>query len=214
MHLIKSLGEKMNKSESITLLATALAKAQNEMKNPAFDSQNPHFRNKYASLASVRDTVTPCLSKHGLAVSQHLGVEEGMVTCETILMHSSGEWISSVIKLPTPKPDAQGFGSAYTYARRYSLMAICGVVGDEDDDANEASKPVTSNDMSKRFARVTVEKMTDEIKFSKDHASATAAWKKYEKACTDLGDKETLDIIKRAYADTYKKITAKLKGEA
>lgn len=131
----------MNKSESIKELAAALVKAQADLKNPAFDSNNPHYRSKFASLAQVRDTVTPALAKHGLTVTQLLGEAEGGIRCETVLIHSSGEWLSSVLFMPATKQDAQGYGSASTYARRYSLQAICGVVGDEDDDGNAASNP-------------------------------------------------------------------------
>ena len=131
----------MNKSDSIASIAAALAKAQAELKNPPYDSKNPHFRNSYASLASVRDTITPVLAAHGIAVLQLLGKSDVGVSCETVLTHESGEWISSTIELPASKQDAQGYGSACTYARRYALMAIVNVVGDEDDDANEASKP-------------------------------------------------------------------------
>lgn len=130
----------MNKSDSIAAIAAALAKAQAELKNPPYDSKNPHFRNSYASLASVRDTITPVLAAHGIAVLQLLGKSEVGVSCETVLTHESGEWISSTIELPAAKQDAQGYGSACTYARRYALMAIVNVVGDEDDDANEATK--------------------------------------------------------------------------
>lgn len=129
----------MQKSEQIDLLAAALVKAQAELKNPSFDSQNPHFRNKYASLATVRDTVTPTLAKNGLSVVQLIGQKDGGITCETVLLHISGQWLSEAMYMPATKQDAQGYGSAITYARRYSLMAICGVVGDEDDDGNAAA---------------------------------------------------------------------------
>ena len=131
----------MNKSEAINELATALAKAQAELKNPAFDSANPHFKSKFASLASVRDAVTPILASYGLSVSQFPFSTEQRAGCITMLMHSSGQWISSECALPMTKIDAQGAGSAITYARRYSLQAIVSVVGDEDDDGNAASKP-------------------------------------------------------------------------
>lgn len=142
----------MNKSESIASLAAALAKAQAGLKNPAFDSSNPHFKNKYASLASVRDTITPVLSAHGIAVLQLLGKSDVGVSCETVLTHESGEWISSTIEIPATKQDAQGYGSASSYARRYALMAIVNVVGDVDDDANEASKPKNEADVGREYA--------------------------------------------------------------
>jgi hypothetical protein len=121
-------------------LADALAKAQSEMSNPKFDKLNPHFKNKFASLASVRDAVIPVLARHGIACIQDLTNVEGGVACTTILMHSSGQQINlGPLKMPVSKADAQGFGSAATYARRYHLMAVANVVGDEDDDANEAT---------------------------------------------------------------------------
>ena len=130
----------MNKSDSIKELATALAKAQAEMVNPKFDTENPFFKSKYASLAAVRDAVLPILAKHGLSIIQSLGSTDKGVECETMLMHISGEWVSGLLSLPITKHDAQGYGSAATYARRYTLMSFSGVVGDSDDDANAASE--------------------------------------------------------------------------
>lgn len=131
-------------------LAKALVAAQKEMKNPAFDSTNPHFRNKFASLASVREAVLPVLNKHGLALSQFPTAGEGVAGCRNILIHEGGEKMEYDCFLPLSKNDPQGAGSAITYARRYSLQAIAGVVAEEDDDANAASekpkasaKPVT-----------------------------------------------------------------------
>jgi hypothetical protein len=131
-------------------LNAALAKAQAEMSNPKFDKTNPHFRNKFASLAAVRDAVLPILAKHGIACVQDLASVEGGVACTTILMHASGQRVAlGPLKMPVSKQDAQGFGSAATYARRYHLMAVANVVGDEDDDANEATgKPAPAEDVS------------------------------------------------------------------
>ena len=129
----------MNKSDQINDLAAALAKAQAELRNPSFDSTNPHFKSKFASLAQVRDTITPTLAKHGLSITQlATNDEQGRPSVETILLHSSGQWLSSMLAVPVAKSDAHGAGSAITYARRYSLMSIVNVVGDEDDDGNEA----------------------------------------------------------------------------
>jgi hypothetical protein len=124
--------------------AAALAKAQAEMTNPGFDCTNPHFRNRYASLAAVRNAVVPVLAKNGIAIMQNLTASENGIACETILAHSSGQSMRfGPLFLPASKADAQGFGSAATYARRYSLMAVAGVAGDEDDDANAATgKPI------------------------------------------------------------------------
>ena len=129
----------MQKSESIAALAAALADAQGEVENATKNSQNQHLKNKYADLAEILNTVRPVLSSHGLAVSQHPSYSDGMVHVETILLHKSGEWMSSTISTPVQKPDPQGVGSACTYARRYSLAAIVGL-SQEDDDGHAASK--------------------------------------------------------------------------
>jgi hypothetical protein len=125
----------MDKSESIKELATALAKAQSEMGNAKKSSENPYFKSKYADLAEVLDTVKPLLSKHGLSVVQMPGYEGPQVTVTTVLMHSSGEYISEVAKVTPVKPDPQSIGSAITYLRRYALASFAGIA-QEDDDAN------------------------------------------------------------------------------
>jgi hypothetical protein len=120
-------------------MALALVAAQAELRNPAFDSVNPHFKSKFASLAGVRDTVTPVLTKHGLSVTQWPETDaQGHTLVTTMLMHSSCQWMQSSLHVPTSKPDAHGTGSSITYARRYALMAACGVVGDVDDDGAAA----------------------------------------------------------------------------
>lgn len=168
----------MNRSETINELAAALSKAQAELRNPAFDSTNPHFKSKFASLAGVRDTITPVLVKHGLSVSQlATNDHEGRPCVETMLMHSSGQWISSTLAVPVAKADAHGAGSAITYARRYSLMAIVNVVGDEDDDGNQAvhgrQQEAADEDVIER-ARHAIQKAADA-----DELNAT--WQKIAK---------------------------------
>lgn len=141
----------MLKSESIAELSAALAKAQGEMENAGKNSVNPHFKSKYADLAEILNTVRPVLSKHGLAVTQFPAFEGNMASVETILTHSSGEWMSGICSAPVQKADPQGVGSALTYLRRYSLAAVCGLA-QEDDDANASSK--TSKPQATRCAPV------------------------------------------------------------
>lgn len=127
----------MKKSENISDLAFALAKAQAEMNNPKFDSKNPHFKSSYASLASVRNAVVPVLARNGLSLLQDITTSESGVACSNLLMHESGQWIETEgITVFVDKQNAQGIGSATTYARRFSLMALVTVVGDDDDDGN------------------------------------------------------------------------------
>lgn len=135
----------MTTSEQINELAVALAKAQAAMKNATLNKVNPHFKSKYADLAGIRDAVVPVLAAHGIAVVQTLdAASEGVAYCVlTRLIHSSGQWIESLCPIPSV-PDMQKMGSAITYARRYSLSAICGISADEDDDGNEAARPTSS----------------------------------------------------------------------
>lgn len=130
----------MNRSESIAQLAAALAKAQAKMKNPHFDSVNPHFRSKFASLAAVREAVLPVLSAHGLSLSQWPVANGNYAGCVTLLAHDSGEWIEETFIIPIDKANAHGYASAVTYAKRISMQSVAAVVGDEDDDGNGAVK--------------------------------------------------------------------------
>ena len=131
----------MTKSESIAGLAAALAKAQGQMKGAIKDSANPFFKSKYADLASVVEAIRAAFSANGLSYIQTVEPsEKDEVRVETTLLHASGEWIScGVLALPVSKVDAQGYGSALTYCRRYSLSAAAGVSTELDDDGNAAS---------------------------------------------------------------------------
>lgn len=127
----------MQKSDAINELATALAEAQSEIENASKNSNNPHFKSKYADLAEVINTVRPVFAKHGLSVSQFPSFADGLASVETVLMHKSGQWMSGIASAGVSKQDAQGVGSAITYLRRYSLAAVAGIA-QEDDDANAA----------------------------------------------------------------------------
>jgi hypothetical protein len=137
-------GDEVMQSEQTNDLSAALAKAQAAMKAAPFDKANPHFKNKYASLASVIDTIRKPLADNGLSYTQTTEVREGGFVLVTTLRHASGQWVASEYPLPiAAKP--QELGSALTYARRYSLSAIACIAADEDDDAEGAR---TSNQAS------------------------------------------------------------------
>ena len=120
-------------------LIEALSAAQAEMRNPTFDKVNPHFKSKFASLAAVRDAVVPVLARHGIAMTQTYDFYEGAQVLVTTL-HYGTDRIESQVPLPAYQQPQQ-WASATTYIRRVSLMAIAGVCGDEDDDAEEATQP-------------------------------------------------------------------------
>ena len=133
----------MNKSESIKELAAALAKAQGEIRGAVKDSDNPFFKSKYADLASVVEAIRAAFSKHGLSYIQTTEPsEKNEVRVSTTILHASGEWFDcGILALPVSKPDAQGFGSALTYARRYSLSAAVGVAPEDDDGESAQPRP-------------------------------------------------------------------------
>lgn len=135
----------MKQSEQINELAGALAKAQGVFELADMDSVNPHFKSKYASLGAVLLAVKKGLAANGLAISQMLVEGEKGLALETTLMHSSGQWLSGTIPVILDKQNMQGLGSAITYAKRYAVAAILGVVADQDDDGEAADGRLSEN---------------------------------------------------------------------
>ena len=130
---------KMNSSPTIAKISAALVKAQMEMSNAVKGSNNPFFKKSYADINAVREAVLPALNLHGISAIQPTTEINGVDYVETILLHESGEFISSLTKIVVDKAnDAQRHGSGLTYARRYGLQSICNI-GAEDDDANKAT---------------------------------------------------------------------------
>jgi len=119
-------------------LFTALAQAQFAVENATKGSVNPHFKNRYADLAEVLNTVRPVFSSFGLSIIQNPSFDGAMVSVTTVLGHSGGGYITAVASCVPQKSDAQGVGSATTYLRRYSLASMAGVA-QEDDDGQAAS---------------------------------------------------------------------------
>ena len=136
----------MNRSESLGELAKALAKAQGEVEPAEKDTTNDFFKSDYADLASVLRACDKAMSANGLSLLQMPLVVDGADSIpyragvENLLLHVSGEWVGSSLVLPLLKRDAQGIGSAITYARRYSLLGIMRIRC-EDDDGNAACAP-------------------------------------------------------------------------
>lgn len=122
-------------------IAAALVKAQRAFGPALKSATNPHFKSKYADLSACIEAVIDGLNGSGIALIQKQHPHEGGVCVETMFVHESGETLSAgMLTVPAAKQDPQGYGSALTYARRYSLMAACGIAP-EDDDGNAASKP-------------------------------------------------------------------------
>lgn len=115
-------------------IATALVKAQKAFGPALKTSTNPHFKSKYADLSACVEAVIESLNDNGIMLMQQCHESDSGVIVETLFIHESGETFSAgKLHVPAAKQDPQGYGSALTYARRYSLMAACGIAPEEDD---------------------------------------------------------------------------------
>lgn len=195
----------MNKSESIVKLAEALALAQAEMPAVKFNSTNPFLKNKYADLGAIIETSQPVLAKFGLAVSQLIYSEGEQVGVETMLIHKSGEWISTAISMATMdekgKSNAQVAGSIVTYLRRYSLAAILNMFADEDGDGN---KPVGKHDWEP-------EKVENKAEIKPEVATETDKPFTLEDACKVISETEQVAYEKLTVSQLAARCTSLLK---
>lgn len=206
----------MNKSEAIGNLAKAIALSQVEVENATKDTKNEFFKSKYADLAAVLNVIRPVFSKHNIAIVQLPSFAAPIASVETMLIHESGEFISSVCSAPVGKQDAQGIGSAITYLRRYSLAAMCGVA-QEDDDGNGASdkdkpkqpatpkQPPTNQTLAKPTPEVKKlsnderEMGVKDMKAAPDEAALKEALLGWHKAAKDVGDKDSIAFFNDCY---------------
>ena len=140
----------MEKSDSIIELAKALNKAQAEFKPAKKSGFNPFHKNKYSDLSDIIDSIRNPLAKYGLSYCQFPIGNNNEYGVETILMHSSGEWLSEKIMLKPKEINPQAAGSAISYARRYALQGILGIPT-EDDDANSATSLNKNKNQSKQM---------------------------------------------------------------
>lgn len=148
-------------TETTGALAAALSKAQAVMRSAKFNKTNPHFKNRYADLASIIEATRKPLTDNGLSITQATEVNGHGFGLRTTLRHSSGESVDSFYPLPaSAKP--QELGSALTYARRYSLSSIVCIAADDDDDA-EAAKHVETGELIMADQVADLEKMVTEI---------------------------------------------------
>ena len=190
----------MNHSESIKQIAAALAAFQAEVKDPARDGENPHFRSKYVQIDGLLAAVRPILSKHGLSVVQSTGGDGQDISVTTEIMHTSGEWIrTDALILKAVKADPQGAGSAVTYGRRYSLSAALGVAWDDDDDGNAASAPkpapkakAKKDTRSEYMAKIKTAMQSQHI--SAEDGKAICRMKFGANSTADLNDSELKDL--------------------
>jgi hypothetical protein len=133
-------------SESTVELATAMLKVQASLQPAVKDQENSFSRSRYATLNSVMDSCRQALLANGIWLTQYpVAGQEGHLGLVTKIVHAqSGQWQASLLHMPLPKSDPQGYGSAMTYSRRYALSALLGIVTEEDDDGNAASRRQSS----------------------------------------------------------------------
>ena len=175
-------------------IATALAAAQANMGKALKQSNNPHFRSKYADLGSVMDACLPALNEQGIAVIQPTGEDEQGRFVETVMIHGeSGEQLSCRVPLIVGKNDMQGYGSAVTCARRYGLMAMAGIAP-EDDDGNAAAKAAPKQEAPQRITAEQFQEIQSLIDGTQADENKLCAYWKVE-ALHDLNDKQAVDAI-------------------
>ena len=152
------------------LIATALVKAQKAFGPALKTATNPHFKSRYADLAACVEAVIGGLNDNGIALIQKCYDCTDGVMVETMFLHESGEMLEcGILHVPAAKHDPQGYGSALTYARRYSLMAACGIAP-EDDDGNAGSKPAP------KVTDATINALLDDIAESNTHGDLREAF--------------------------------------
>lgn len=178
---------------------SAFVKAQKAFGPALKTSTNPHFRSKYADLSACVEAVIDALNDNGIGLIQTLHECDNGVIVETVFVHESGESLScGKLHVPATKQDAQGFGSALTYARRYSLMAACGIAP-EDDDGNAAVK---SYKPQARTGRVPGEIVAGK-RLSEEDVSQVVNAVKPGKLTPTVYDLSTLDETKRQAGREY-----------
>jgi hypothetical protein len=161
----------MNMSE-IKQIASAFVRAQKAFSPALKTATNPHFKSKYAGLDACVEAVIDALNENGIALIQETSECADGVTIETVFLHESGEVMRcGKLHVPATKQDAQGYGSALTYARRYSLMASCGIAP-EDDDGNAASK-------AKKESLITESQAADIIALAQEVGADMTAYRKF-----------------------------------
>lgn len=168
----------MEKSESIKELANALCKFQAEVEKIKKGATNPFFKSKYATLADILDVIRQPLANNGLSFVQF---PKGIHGLETMLLHTSGEYLSESYEMRPTRDDPQGAGSVITYQRRYALGAVLGLNIDEDDDANKASQPVKAKETHIQKELLTPDHVNWDkaVKYVSDGGNITDLTKKY-----------------------------------
>lgn len=201
----------MEHSQEISKLATALVVVQAALKPVGKNAENPFYHSKYAPLVAVSEACRMLLAEQGLAVVQTpTGGDGHTISISTMLLHSSGEWIRDTALYPLAKSDPQGVGSAITYARRYGLCAIVGIVTDDDDDGNGASdtpKPPPKTPL------ITIDHIIKAMREAQTVDALIKAVRKYKAVPMTTNEKQKLNAEYKLLEDNLKDNLSKNGGK-
>lgn len=168
----------MKISENIEEVVKGLVKFRKQLVQPKKDADNPFFKSKYVTLDGVIKAIDEAIEGTGLTYTQEAVSEGNFVSVATYILHESGQYLFfDPLTVPTTKADAQAFGSAETYARRYALAAAFGVASDIDDDANGVSgnnAPKNASDTHIQVAKAKIQELADKNGMTFDQALQAA----------------------------------------
>lgn len=197
------------KTPAVTF-AEAFVKLQAEIRPAIKDATNPAFRSKYADLGAVWEAVKGPLHDNGFAVIQSPDFDGETMWLATTIMHTSGEYRMGRYPIRPIKPDPQGFGSAITYARRYSLSAMLGVISEEDDDGNAASQRPSQTAQEPRYAPHAPKPAPEPQRQDDDIEQGVRNWTSQRKA--ELSEFTRLPELYQ-WRDTHDSALARLKSK-
>jgi hypothetical protein len=174
-------------------IAKAFVAAKRQFAPALKTATNPHFKSRYADLAGCMEAVNDALLDQGIALYQETSEDSTGVTVETVFLHESGETFrGGKLHVPASKQDPQGYGSALTYARRYSVMAACGIAA-EDDDGNAAAKAKAAAEAKAEADAKLARKSVNQI--SEQDLNI---------ALNSVAHAQTLDDLKNVYTEAIK----------
>jgi hypothetical protein len=185
-------------------IATALVKAQKAF-NPALkQSVNPHFKSRYVDLAGCVEAVIDALNDNGIFLLQKTYECSDGVIVETIFVHESGETQEcGKLHFPATKHDPQGYASALTYARRYSLMAACGIAPEDDDGNASVRKETKELPIKSHVDVVQLNGLIDKMRQAENEEQLVASYRIAYQACHN----------EKKYQDEVVKVKNELKGQ-
>lgn len=164
-------------SEKTAELVTALTKASGQIKVARKDSENPFFHSRYADLSAITEASREALVNNDLVVTQSTSIELNQMVLVTTLHHVSGQWIRGYYPISAMKADPQSMGSAVTYARRYALSSMLGIVTEDDDGESSMGRNAQPTQQINRVEKSEVGKEYYSVLTAEEPRAVPADWK-------------------------------------